>query len=402
MTTVVIIGASLAGIRCAEGLRAAGFGGRVIVAGEEPGRPYDRPGLSKEHLLDPDVPVRYLVPDAGELPDVELRLGVRADGVEVADRRVVTADGGRIPYDHLVVTTGARARPSPWPVRGVHLLRTLDDATALAAALRRGGPVVVVGAGFIGAEVAAAARAGGLDVTVVDPLPHPLARAIGPEAGRRLVDLHEDRGTRLRLSTGVEGISARSGGFEVHLADGHALRAATVVVAIGAVPNDAWLSGSGLDIADGVVCDEHCRAIGAPGVHAAGDVAAVHHVRLGRPVRHEHWTSAVEQAGCVANDIAHPEAPRPFSSVEYVWSDQYGVRVQLVGRPADGTTETVVDDPGSPGRVAVLASGADGALLGAVMVDWPRATVDCRRALSAGESAEEALERVRRLLVDAA
>jgi phthalate 3,4-dioxygenase ferredoxin reductase subunit len=398
VTTVAIVGASLAGMRCAQALRGAGFTGRVVVIGEESAPPYDRPPLSKELLLDPGAPVRLL----GDLPDIELRAGVRAEAVDVSDHSVVLSRGRTVPYDHLVVATGAHARPSPWRVPGIRVLRTLGDARVLAGDIARGGPMVVIGAGFIGAEVAAAARSRGVDVTMVDPLAHPLARAVGPEAGRRLADLHARCGTRLRLSTGVEGVSGEPGAFEVQLADGDGVAAASVLVAIGAVPNDAWLRDSGIEVADGVVCDEHCRVRGAPGVYAAGDVAAVQHQRLGRPVRQEHWTSAVEQAECVAHGIAHPDDARPHRTLEYVWSDQYGMRIQVVGRPADAAFETVVADGRSPDRFVVLAGSQDGDLLGAVALDWPRATIECRRVLSSGEGHDAALERVQGLLTNAA
>ena len=398
MTTAAIVGASLAGMRCAQALRGAGFTGRLVVIGEENAPPYDRPRLSKELLLDPAAPVRLL----GDVPDVELHSGVRAEAVDVPDRSVMVSGGRRVPYDHLVVATGAHARPSPWQVPGIRVLRTLDDARVLAGDIARGGPMAVIGAGFIGAEVAAAARTRGVDVTMIDPLAYPLARAVGPEAGRRLAELHARGGAHLRLSTGVEGVSGEPGAFEVQLANGDRVAAASVLVAIGAVPNDAWLRDSGIEVADGIVCDEHCRVRGAPGVYAAGDVAAVHHHRLGRPVRQEHWTSAVEQAECVAHGIAHPDDPRPHRTLEYVWSDQYGLRIQVVGRPADAAVETVVADRRSPDRIVVLAGSKDGDLLGAVALDWPRATIECRRVLASGDGHDAALERVRGLLTNAA
>lgn len=361
MTTVVIVGVSLAGMRCAGGLRSYGITGRVVVIGEERALPDDRPPLSKELLSDPAAPARLL----GHVPYVELHAGVRVDAVDLKKRCVVLSDGRRIPDDRLVVATGARARPSPWEVSGIRALRTLDDGRVLAGNVARGGPMVVIGAGFIRTEVAAAVRSLGVDVTVVDPLARPLSRAFGPEAGRRIAELHDRNGTRLCLSTAVESVEGCPGAFEVQLADGRRVQAATVLMAIGAVPNDGWLRSSGIEIADGVVCVEHCQVRGAAGVYAAGDVAAVLHLRLKRHVRQQHRTSAVEQAECVAHGIPHPEDPRSFripSSTSGATSTDHGSRSSVVRptlrlRPSSRTLGARADSWCSRVARAVSCSG---------------------------------------------
>ncbi len=294
-----------------------------------------------------------------------------------------------------MVATGAAARPSPWPVRsGVHVVRGLGDGAALRAELARGGPVVVIGGGFIGAEAAATARGLGHEVTVVDPAPVPMARVLGPEIGAHFVGLHHRHGVATRFGTGVASFTGTAGDLRVHLTDGTVLRAATVVVGIGAVLNDGWLASSGLRLEDGVVCDEFCRATGVRDVFAAGDIARWHHLGHGESVRVEHWTNAVEQAAAVTHNIAHPDRMRPFGPVEYVWSDQYDWKVQIVGRPARADRHTVVGDLAGAGRAAVLYGDAGGALTAAVTVNWARALVACRRQVAAKTPYRAAVEQL--------
>jgi NADPH-dependent 2,4-dienoyl-CoA reductase/sulfur reductase-like enzyme len=403
----VIVGSSVGGVRTAQALRAAGYDGDVVLVGAEGRLPYDKPPLSKGLLAGAATPGSIgLLTEAGARDlGVRLVLGRAARRLDVARRHLELADGERLPYDDVVIATGARARPSPWgQPPGVHVLRTLDDATALREDLRRGGPLVVIGAGFIGAEVAATARGMGLqDVTVVDPVPAPLSRVLHPAVAERFGALHREHGVSTRFGVGVAGIDrgpggrgapGGPGGLSVRLTDGSRLPAATVVVGIGAIPNDRWLASSGLRIADGVVCDQYSRVAGAPGVHAVGDVARWFHLGRGALVRAEHWTNAVEQAACVAHNIAHPGQPRAYAPVEYVWSDQYDWKIQLAGRTGGDLRPVTVDRPGAAGAVAVrsfavLYAAADGLLAGAVAVNWPRALLTCRRALAAGQSLDE-------------
>jgi phthalate 3,4-dioxygenase ferredoxin reductase subunit len=275
----------------------------------------------------------------------------------------------------------------------VHLLRTRDDALALRADLRRGGPLVIIGAGFIGAEVAATARGLGVDpITVVDPVPVPLSRVLNPAVAELFTGLHADRGVRTRFGVGVEGIDTGTE-LAVRLADGTRLPARIVLVGIGAVPNDRWLRGSGLTVDDGLVCDEYCRAVGAPFVLAVGDVARWRHPRHGRLVRAEHWTNAVDQAACVAHTIIHPDDPLAYDPVEYVWSDQYDWRIQLVGRTGGELCHELVPGADPDRAFAVLYADPDGSFAGAVTVNWPRALIACRRALAARVATPTALVR---------
>ncbi len=396
--TAVVVGSSIGGVRTAQALRSEGFDGRVVLVGEESELPYDKPPLSKQFLAGEwDVDrVRLMTQEDAERHGIELRLGARATRLDVAARRLLLEDGTALGYDSAVIATGASARPSPWrPRSGVQVVRTLADSRALPDHLRREGPVVVVGGGFIGAEVAATARGLGHEVTVVDPLPAPIGRVVGSEIGRHFSELHHRHGVATHFGVGVEAIDGEAGALRVRLTDGSDLPAGTAVVGIGAVPNDGWLADSGLPIENGVLCDEHSRALDAPDVFAVGDVARWFHPGRREYVRVEHWTNAVEQAVCAAHNIAHPDDLRSYRPVEYVWSDQYDWKAQIVGRPMHGTRHEVVgrlegDDP----RAAVLYTDDSGPLLGAVTVNWPKALVQCRRAMSEGASFDEALTKV--------
>ena len=399
--TVVVVGSSIGGVRTAQALRSEGFDGRVVLVGEETELPYDKPPLSKQFLTGewPLEKVQLLTPGDAAEDGIELRLGSPATRLDVAARRVQLADGDALAYDSLVVATGASARPSPWrPESGVHVVRTLEDSRQLHRALAEEGPVIVVGGGFIGAEVAATARSLGHEVTIVDPLPTPIGRVVGPEIGQLFSELHHRHGVSTRFGVGVERIDGAQGSMRVGLTDGTELSGATVVVGIGAVPNDGWLADSGLPIENGVLCDEYSRTIDAPDVFAVGDVARWFHPGHREHVRVEHWTNAVEQAVCAAHNIAHPDDLRSYHPVEYVWSDQYDWRAQIVGRPAHGGSHEVVGTlSGESPRAAVLYVDDAGGLCGAVTVNWPRALVQCRRLVTQRARYDDALAAVRRL-----
>lgn len=395
MPTAVVVGSSIGGVRAAQALRSEGFDGRVVLIGEEARAPYDKPPLSKQFLAGEwdTARVGLLTQDAADRVQIELLLGVAASRLDVADKHVLLADGQRVAYDSLVIATGASARPSPWrPPSGVHVVRTLGDSCALRSDLQRGGPVVVVGGGFIGSEVAATARGLGHEVTVVDPLPTPIGRVVGPEIGRYFSELHHRHGVTTRFGTGVEEITGVAGHLRVQLTDGSSLRAATVIVGIGAVPNDGWLADSGLALDNGVLCDEHSRVVDAPDVYAIGDVARWFHSGHREHVRVEHWTNAVEQAACAAHNIAHPEDLRAYRPVEYVWSDQYDWKAQIVGRPTRGTRHELVGGlSGEKPRAAALYTADSGLLVGAVTVNWPKALVLCRRLVTSGATFDDAM-----------
>lgn len=382
--TVVIVGASIAGVRTAQALRGAGYDDRVVLVGAEPELPYDKPPLSKALLAgSTDVDrVRLLTAPDAVAAGIELRLGSAAVALDPAARVVTLADGARISYNQLVVATGVAARPSQWgDPPGLHLLRSMDDCLRLRAALVPGTHLVVVGGGFIGAEVAATARGLGLDVTVVDPLPVPTGRIVGHKVGTHLTAMHAEHGVTTRFGTGVEAVEPAGNGLRVRLTDGSVLDAGCVVVGIGAVPNDGWLGSSGLLVRDGLVCDEFCRAVHRDDVYGVGDIARWYHPRHREHRRVEHWTNAVEQAAVVAHNITHGDAPRPYAPVEYVWSDQYDWKIQICGHPAGDEPAVVVGEPGRARPFAALYASHDETLAAAVTVNWPRAQVACRRGL---------------------
>ncbi|MEO7372451.1 MAG: FAD-dependent oxidoreductase [Terrimesophilobacter sp.] len=386
MSTIVIVGSSVGGVRTAQALRANGHVGQIVLIGEESELPYDKPPLSKALLSGAadTKSIRLLTHDAAEAIDVTLLLGHRAVGVDVATRAVQFENHEPITYDKLVVATGASARPSPWGARlGVHVVRTLQDSQQLRADLLKGGPLVVVGAGFIGAEIASTARLLGLEVTVVDPQPVPMSRVFNTEIGKWFVDLHHRHGTKVILGVGVEGIDGERGQLQVRLTDGRILDAATVVVGIGAKPNDEWLEASGLLIDNGLVCDQYCRAIDDSNVFAVGDVARWFHRGNGVDMRAEHWTNAVDQAQCVAHNITRPDDLHAYEPIAYVWSDQYDWKIQVAGRTGEDLGHVIVGDPHTDEKFAALYTDDGQRLAGAATVNWPRALVECRRALNA-------------------
>ncbi|KHK97823.1 hypothetical protein LK09_10095 [Microbacterium mangrovi] len=390
---VVVVGASLAGTRTVQNLRSLGFAGTITLIGAEDELPYDRPPLSKDLLrsdwsTDAVEANRLLSRDELEALDLDLRLGVAATALDTDARRVSLADGTAVAYDVLVIATGAAARPSPWrPASGVLQLRTLAESRAIAERLALGEPVVVVGGGFIGTEIAAAAVDFGCEVTVVDPVAEPMTRIVGPHIASSLVDLHEQRGATTRFGVGVTDIRGEAGALTVVLSDGSELAASTAVVGIGSIPSTEWLAGSGLTLENGVGTDAYLRARGASDVYAIGDVARWPHPERGMDVRAEHWTNASDQARYVAAAITH-SASAPFESSEYVWSDQYDWKIHTVGfRTPDGES-IVVGDLDADGRVAVIHADGDGNACGAVTVNWIRALNQIRRLLASGGTAQ--------------
>jgi len=340
---VVIVGASLAGLRAAAELRTQGHEGTITVIGDEPHRPYDRPPLSKAVLSGAKEPESTTLRSNPAVDDLGIvwRTGETATALDLA-RRAVVVDGGEVlPFDGLVVATGSRPHRLPFGhgFAGVHTLRTLEDCTAIHAELIEGSPrVAVVGAGFIGAEVAATARTMGLDVTMVDPLSTPLERALGPEIGATCARLHADNGVTLRLGVGVSGMRGGGRVEQLELGDGSTVDADVVIVGIGVRPNTEWLDGSGLEIDDGVVCDSTCLA--APGVVAAGDVARWPNKRFGwKMARLEHWDHAVQMGQAAARRLlVDDDAAEHFAPVPWFWSDQFDVKIQLAGSIAEADT----------------------------------------------------------------
>ncbi|GAA4737056.1 NAD(P)/FAD-dependent oxidoreductase [Actinomycetospora chibensis] len=360
---LVVVGASLAGLRAVEAVRKDGHDGPVTLIGAERHLPYDRPPLSKAFLEagdeDPEHPrfreESHLAQELG----VELVLGEPASGLDTAAREVHVADR-RIGYDALVLATGARAKSLPGSpdLDGVHTLRTLDDAQAIRAALDAGARTVVIGAGFIGSEVASGAHKRGLEVTVLEALPTPLGRAVGEEMGAAVSQLHHRNGMDLRCGVTVSAIEGNGSVEAVVLEDGTRLPADLVVVGAGAAPTTDWLEGSGLELDDGVVCDEYLAA-GPPGIYAAGDIARWRNAQFdGDLMRLEHWTSAAEQGAVAARNALDPASAKPYATVPYFWSDWYDSRIQFVGIPRGDEVRVVSGRP-EDGRFVALYRRCD-------------------------------------------
>ncbi|WP_316775943.1 NAD(P)/FAD-dependent oxidoreductase [Streptomyces sasae] len=352
MRRIVVVGASAAGLAAAETLRREGYDGTLTLVGDELHVPYDRPPLSKQVLSAEWPPDRVVLRAPTELDalEVQLRLGVAASGLDVADRTVCLADGSEVPYDGLIVATGVR--PRRLPGEGAHVLRTLDDALTLRERIGPGQRLVVVGAGFLGAEAAAVAWRLGARVTLLEPARVPLAHAVGEEVGRVLSRAHLERGVDLR--TGVTVTEVTEDG--VRLADGEVVEADEVLVAVGSLPNVEWLAGSGLTVDDGIVCDEYCEA--ARDAYAAGDVARWHNPLFGMSMRIEHRTNAAEQGMAAARNLLNPGARKAFAPVPYFWSDQYETRIQAYGYLRGHEEVRVVEGELEEGRfVAAYRTG---------------------------------------------
>ena len=384
MERVVIVGASLAGLNAAESLRAEGFEGAITVVGDEPEPPYDRPPLSKQLLTGEWDEERLSLRTGDELGALELefRSGTSAVGLDLAAQTVRLADGEVVPYDGLIIATGARGLLLPFggELEGIHTLRTQANALRIRDDFARGGPVVVVGAGFIGAEVASSARARGLEVTMVEALAGPMLGPLGPELSDWARRLHADAGVEMRFEASVSALHGAPRVEAVELADSTRLAADTVVVGVGVRPNVEWLTDSGLSVGDGVICDQYCRA--APGVYAAGDVARWPNGLFGpfaysepqRTMRIEHWTNAVEMGMAAARNLLLESRGEPleaFAPVPYFWSDQHGLSIMASGVTAPRDAFQLAHGTLESNRFAALY-GLRGYLTGVVAVGWPR------------------------------
>ncbi len=392
MDSIVVVGASLAGLRAAETLRRDGFSGRITMVGDEDRLPYDRPPLSKQVLAGAWGPERASLADDETLEELQLdwRLGVRATGLDLDARQVELADGPAVGFDGLIVATGARCRTIPGTdgLEGVHILRTLDDCLAIRADLIAGPRrLVVVGAGFIGAEVAATAREMGLDVTMVEIAPVPFERVLGQAMGQVLADVHRDHGVDVRTGVGVAGIVGSGAVEAVELSDGASLDADVVVVGVGVVPNTEWLDGSGLQLDDGVRCDETCLA--GPGVVAAGDVARWPNQAFGEVMRVEHWDNAVEQGVHAARRLLSG-VPEPYRPIPWFWSDQFDRKIQLAGRTGPGDRAEIVTGSVEERRFAA-AYERDGRLVGILGFNRPRHVMQYRQLIAEGASWDDAM-----------
>ncbi|MDT0392013.1 NAD(P)/FAD-dependent oxidoreductase [Streptomyces dubilierae] len=383
MRTVTIVGASLSGLYAARELRAQGYDGRLVLIGDEPHHPYDRPPLSKDFLTGRADEKQLALTDAEESAelDAEWLLGVPARALDPRGRTVVLDDGRTVSTDGLVIATGARARRLPGDeLAGVHTLRTLDDARALREELTRGPRrVVVIGGGFIGAETASSCTSLGHHVTVVEAAPLPLVPHLGADMAAVCAALHRRGGVDLVTGTGVAGLRGTVTVSGVELTDGRTLPADIVIVGIGVTPNTSWLAGSTLALRDGVLCDDGC-VTALPQVVAVGDVARVGGVRA------EHWTSATQQPRVAVTNLLAGRTVATADAVPYFWSDQYGARIQFAGRRGDGDTVRVTEgelSDGAPAEGGFLARyERDGRTTAVLAVDRPRPFMRARRELT--------------------
>jgi 3-phenylpropionate/trans-cinnamate dioxygenase ferredoxin reductase component len=395
MQRLVIVGASLAGLRAAQAARKAGFDGELVMVGEERHPPYTRPPLSKELLAGEHTVDRVRLP-CDEL-GIEWRLGVPAASLDRGRRRVVLADGNGVAYDRLILATGSRPRRWPGPgaaLSGVHVLRDLDDALALRKAFDDRPRVAIVGAGFIGCEVAQTARKVGLEVTLIDIAATPML-PLGAELGMWCAALHRDHGVDVRLGTGVAGLIGNGDVEAVELASGERVPADIVVVGLGAVPNTEWLTGTGLTVDPGLQCDATLTAIGDPDILGAGDIVAwPHPLADGAPIRIEHWTVAAEQGQLAGrNALIEPGERKAYETPPYFWSDQYDVKIQSLGLP--GRAEGVDLLESTPDRSrAVFGAERDGRLVGIIALNAARRLGSYRMALEEPPVFEELRARV--------
>jgi NADPH-dependent 2,4-dienoyl-CoA reductase/sulfur reductase-like enzyme len=341
----VIVGASLAGAKAADTLRAEGFDGSIVLVGQESERPYERPPLSKGFLLGKAPKSSIYVHEEGWYAShsVDLLLGSVVTAIDRTDRRVELADGSAISYDRLLLTTGASPRRldvQGGDLRGVRYLRTAADSERLGAALAESGQVVIAGAGWIGLEVAAAAREQGCEVTVVEPEPGALLRSIGPELGAMFAGLHQEHGVRFRFGEGVSEFRGSAGRLTAAVTSSDALLPADlVVVGIGAVPNTALASVAGLEVDNGILVDAALRT-SDPAIWAAGDVANAFNPLLGRRIRVEHWANALNGGPAAARSMLGQEVS--YDRVPYFYSDQYELGMETCGLPEPGRYDEIV------------------------------------------------------------
>ncbi len=394
MKRIAVVGASLAGLRAVEFIRRAKFDGELVLIGAEKHHPYDRPPLSKEVLRGEASRERLALrrKSYDEL-NVELKLGQRAQSLDAGARDLVLQSGEVVSYDGLVIATGGEVRtlPNQPLLQGVHVLRTLDDAFAIRAALEARPRIAVVGAGFIGAEVAASARQLGLEVTMIEVLETPLAQSLGPRLGRILQGAHERRGVRVLCGRRVERFGGSTRVENVWLDDGSRVDCDLVVVGIGVRPSVSWLDGSEVHVEDGVRCDE-TLASNVTGVVAAGDVASWYNPLFEERMRVEHWTNAIEQARhAVSTLLAEPGEAKPFESVPMFWSDQFDIKIQAAGKPKPTDELTIVRRGPDDEKLIAIYSRA-GRVVGAVAFNQPPKLVQLRILIGKRGGLEEALK----------
>jgi 3-phenylpropionate/trans-cinnamate dioxygenase ferredoxin reductase subunit len=401
--TVVIVGAGLGALKTAEELRRLGFDGTITMIGDEPLAPYDRPPLSKEVLkgTKPNPPV-LLAPDELAALNLTLRTGSTAVALDPVAQTVTLADGAEVGYDVVVIATGARARH--WGVgegaANIWPLRTAADATHIAEVIGRKGHLAVLGAGFIGCEVAASAREMGCEVTMIEMLATPLGHLIGEAAGQEVARRHAAAGVDLRCETTIEDVQLVSGLVKVvNLSDGTNVEVDGIVAGLGVVPNTEWLASSGVIVDNGVVCDAN-GATSHPNVYAIGDVARWVNVQTGRHTRVEHWTNTVDHAAIVAGHIAPgTHEKKRLAEIPYFWSDQYGTKIQALGEPS-GSADLTLLMAGAAGDRPLYLYSRGKQLTGVLGFGLPRAVMRMRSLLTERAPLAEAIEAVKAIHPD--
>ena len=328
----VIVGASLAGAKAAETLREEGFDGRIVLLGAEAERPYERPPLSKDYLRGEAEAKPYVPPEPFYAEnEIELRTSTTATGIDPSASTVTVGEGERLPYDRLLLTTGAEPRRLPVPgaeLEGIHYLRELGNSDAIRDRLTAGARVVVIGAGWIGAEVAASARERDCEVTIVGMASVPLERVLGPEVGAIYRDIHRDHGVRFLGGTGLEAFEGAARVERVRTSSGASIDADLVVVGVGVAPRVELAESAGIEAENGILVNEHLQS-SVPGVLAAGDVANAHHPLYGRRIRVEHWANALEQGPAAARSML--DTGVAYDNIPYFFSDQYDVGMEYAG-----------------------------------------------------------------------
>ena len=386
--SVVVVGAGLAGAKAAQTLREEGFDGRLVLLGAERERPYERPPLSKEYLRGEAGPEKLYVHPAGYYDDhaIELRSGVAIASLDAGGRAVVLAGGERLGYDRLLLATGARPRRLALPgaeLDGVCELRTLADSDALADRLSAARRVAIVGAGWIGCEVAASARQLGLEVTVVEPAELPLQRTLGPQLGAFYRDVHAEHGVRMLLGRSVAAFEGEQAVSAVLTEDGTRVDCDLVVVGVGVTPRDELADRAGIDVGDGILTDEYLQT-NLAGVYAAGDVARAHHPLLERSVRVEHWANALHQGPAAARNMLG--AQTPYERLPYFFSDQYDVGMEYTGHAAEWDEVVIRGELGAREFVAFWLR--DGCVMAGMNVNVWDVADDIRALILAGAAVD--------------
>ena len=377
--TYVVAGANLAGGTAAATLRANGFDGRLILVGEEPVAPYERPPLSKEFLRGEAPFEKALIRPPGfwEANEIECRFGSRVTRIDPGSRKAILNDGTALRYDKVLVATGLRNRTLGVPgsdLPGIHRLRTVAEADAIRADTAGATTVVVVGMGFIGSEVAASLRLSGLDVVAIEPLPAPCYRALGPQIGAVVAAIHADHGVKIHFGESVDAFEGNERVERVVTGSGMRIDCDAVVVGVGTTPVTDLLEDTGVHLDNGIVVDEHCRA-SVEGIYAAGDVPNHLHPLVGHHIRVEHWQNALKQGAAAAKAMLG--SPDPYDEVHWFWSDQYDTNIQSAGHVSDWTNPLIRGDLES--RSFVAFSLRDGRIVGAVALNRGK---DLRRSIA--------------------